>query len=69
MHLCILCLHIVKDVTFFQTSFMRNDWWDIESISGDARFPTIMMLGTVYGLIFILPHLNWFYLALKMMGC
>lgn len=38
---------MVNDVTFSQTSFLRNDWWDIESISGDGRFLTIMVLGSV----------------------
>lgn len=61
-------IHMVKDVTFSQTSFLKNDWWNIESVSGDARFLAMVELGRVKDLTFILPHLNWFYLTLKTMG-
>lgn len=60
-------IHTVKRVTVFQISLLKNDWWKIKSISGAARFPTMAKLGSVQGLIFILSHLNSFYLTLNMM--
>lgn len=50
---------------FFQTNLLKNDEWNI---SGDARFPTIAELGSVWSLVFLLFHLNWCYLTLNITG-
>lgn len=61
-----------KGRDFFSNQLLEK--WLVEHdvkfllISGDARFPTTVELGHVQDLAFILPHLNWFYLTLKMMG-
>lgn len=54
--------------TFFKLISLQNDWWNIESITGDAMFPTMAELGHVWGLVFLLSRLNWFHFDSKCDG-
>lgn len=37
------------DFFFFQATLLENDWWNIEKMSGDERFPIMEGLNGVWG--------------------